>query len=111
MGEEKRSVRSRRQKQLLRQVRRPSNAGTVADSAAQGSDCTVTACAAEIRTDTPWAHNPLSFEIEGGQQTSIIIIIITTATTTILQHLPLQKTAQDLAVSQFLHSVFITNSI
>ena len=61
--EENRNTRRRWQKQPLSQVRRPSNAATITESVAQGSDCTVTAGAA-TRTDTPWVHNPLSQERE-----------------------------------------------
>ena len=64
-GNRKGYVRSRWQKQPWNQVRRPSNAATVSESVAQGSDCTVTAGAAATRTDTLWAHNPLSLETEG----------------------------------------------
>ena len=58
-GRRKRNVRSRRQKQTLGQVRRPSNTATVTESVAQGSDCTVTAGSAATRTDTLWVHKPL----------------------------------------------------
>ena len=68
-GRRKRNARSRWQKQPLSQVRRPSNAVTVTEYVAQGSDCTVTAGAAATRTGTIRAHNPLSLETEGtGRQ-------------------------------------------
>ena len=57
-GSRKGNVRSRWQKQPLSQLRRSSNAATVTESVAQGSDCTVTAATVATRTDTLWAPSP-----------------------------------------------------